>query len=207
MGLEALARFDDGDADGAIRLADELFHRIPRDNGRVEALNWVGGVLMRIGSVDRAITLRREVLDMTPADDPQFPSVANSLAYSLLVRGAEMDVAESLDLARIASTALPGSAAATGTLGAALVLAGHLTSGLELLQQSSAGAARRQDRAENECWKALGYAKEGRFPEAAHCAANAERLDRRCFLLPRVRESIGLKEVGPRGGGAIPTQG
>lgn len=158
----------------------------------------------RSGFMDRAIALSGEALAMTPADDPQFPFVANSLAYSLLVRGAEVDVAESLDLARIASTARPGSAAATGTLGAALVLTGHVTSGLELLQQSSAGAPRRQDRAENECWKALGYAKEGRFAEAAQCAANAERLERRCFLLPRVRESVGLKEQGLRGLGQGP---
>ena len=190
MGFEALARSEDGDVNGASRLADELLDGAPPDTGRAEVLDWAATVFMRIGPVGRAITLAREVLAITPADAPNVRSFTNSLAYTLLVRGTEQDVAEALDLARHCSTAGPTSAAYTGTLGAALVLAGHLTSGLELLDQSSAGAPRPQDRAENECWKALGYARAGRIADATRCSAHAERLDPRCFLLPQVRESL-----------------
>lgn len=135
-----------------------------------------------------AVRLARETLATMNPGDPEYPTMANALAWSLLVSddptGAEAD--HNSDVAY----RLDASGPVAGTRGSVLIELGRIDEGIPLVARSLAESADDTSSALNLCYLAIGEIGRGDSIRARASLAAAARLDPQCPLLDRARTRL-----------------
>lgn len=119
---------------------------------------------LHLGAYEKARRCFVQVLDnfqaLPPAERNEAFRLAllNTIAYTnLLLRRGEL-LAEADCYSEEALRLMPAALACAGTRGAVLLRLGHLSQGLVLLHQTYSQHSEPQERADEACWLALGYA-------------------------------------------------
>jgi tetratricopeptide (TPR) repeat protein len=121
--LAATARFEAGNADGALAALNQARHVAPR---RPDVLRGIGNITRALGDVDAAIGAFRHALSL----DADFAAVRHDLAELLMQRG---NFAEAERELRAALDAVPTYAAATLTLAGLMRVEQRTREALQLL--------------------------------------------------------------------------
>jgi tetratricopeptide (TPR) repeat protein len=168
-----LDMLNSGDADGALRVAEDLRRRMPHLARAALAL---GLVYERQRRHAEARAVFREGL--AQATVPSTGAILkNNIAFSSAMLGRSEDMPEAAQLSAEAFAAAPTLGAIVGTRGAVLVRQGRGAEAIPLLDKSVRLADNDRDRSTNHAFLARAFRTAGRLEDARHSAAEARRLD------------------------------
>jgi Flp pilus assembly protein TadD len=194
---------DSGDADGALRAAEDLRRRVPH---LARAAVPLGLVLERQRRHAEARVVFREGLAQATA--PATAAILkNNIAFSSVMLGLAADMPEAGQLSAEAFAALPTMGAVVGTRGAVLVRQGRGAEAIPLLDKSLALAETDRNRSTNRAFLARALRTVGRVEDARRAAAEARRLDPSNPLLDWAEGDAPLVEGAPPSDASVEAAG
>ncbi len=180
--VEATVAYQDGRYQEAHRWATEGLAREP---GSHVLSGMLGAALIGLGRYGDAVRLYSAELERDDAAPQHRAMHQNNLAWAALMSDDPDLLPVALEASEAAHRALSWQACVNGTRGFALILAGDITAGAELVRNAYGRETDRRNRATMACELAIAAGRLGHASQATTLLAEARRLDPACPLLPR----------------------
>ncbi|MGH8975487.1 MAG: site-2 protease family protein [Acidimicrobiia bacterium] len=150
----------------------------------------LGAALIGLGRYREAVDLYAAQLERPDASPEHRAMHQNNLAWAALMSADLELLPDALAASEAAHRTLPWMPCVNGTRGFALILAGEVTTGAELVRTAFLREKDRRNRATMACELAIAAARQRRGGEATDLMSQARRLDAGCPLLPRAEQEV-----------------